>query len=261
MTPRSSVRARAREIYREMAEKASPRESASEAARTGVTPLPDPPPHSSPDGERPLAYGGREKKEGGRGQAEQAVAAQPSLTARARALYEDSAVPVREIARLCGVTERTIYKYVAKGGWTKRYARTPQAIDGAADVAPVKGAGGRFIRREDKGKAFAKGLKATDPAARARAELACAAASARHAKARAKADLAQVWEARRRAIDTVSAAMAAYNRWRRTRLRRWARPFYLGGPNDAAMEADRRMEALYIDHIQAAIAAVKNPPE
>jgi hypothetical protein len=241
MTRRSSVRARARAIYREMAGAPTPRESASEAA-----PPPPPPPQPPPAG------GGGEKKE-------------PDLTARARALYEDSAVPVREIARLCGVTERSIYKYAAKGGWQSHYRWAGSDARGEgtppAAFAPVKGAGGRFIRREDKGKPVARGLKATDPAARARAELACAAASARHAKARAKADLAQVWEARRRAIDTVSAAMAAYNRWRGTRLRRWGRPFYMGGPGDAEMEADRRMEALYIDHIQAAIAAVNKPPE
>ena len=47
------------------------------------------------------------------------------LTERARALYEDSAVPVREIARLTGVTERTIYKYAAKHAWKPRYRWSP----------------------------------------------------------------------------------------------------------------------------------------
>ena len=62
------------------------------------TPLPSPPPQ-----------GGREQTE---------VAAPPqSLTTRARALYEDTVVPVREIARLTGVTERTILKYARKGDW------------------------------------------------------------------------------------------------------------------------------------------------
>jgi hypothetical protein len=71
------------------------------------------------------------------------------LTARACALYENSAVPVREIARRAGVTERTIYKYAQKGGWKARYAW---------QFAPIKGVGGRFIRRADKGKPFARGL-------------------------------------------------------------------------------------------------------
>ena len=95
-----------------------------------------------------------------------------------RALYEHSAVPVAEIAKLAGVTERTIYKYAAKGRWKPRYAfafRRARAAGGAPArgwragkrFAPAKGAGGRFIRRADKGKPFAAGLKATDPAAAA----------------------------------------------------------------------------------------------
>ena len=47
---------------------------------------------------------------------------QTALTRRARRLYEETAVPVAEIARLCGVTERTLYKYARKGGWKPRYA-------------------------------------------------------------------------------------------------------------------------------------------
>ena len=42
------------------------------------------------------------------------------LTERVRALYENSVVPVREIAQLAGITERTLYKYVQKGGWRRR---------------------------------------------------------------------------------------------------------------------------------------------
>ena len=117
------------------------------------------------------------------------------LTARVRALYERSAVPVAEIARLCGVSERTIYKYAARHNWQPRYAwaadgsrprvrrRRPAPARGAgwqarAKFAPVKGAGARFIRRADKGKRVARGLKATDPAAAARAAADCAQADA-----------------------------------------------------------------------------------
>ncbi|MCF8475660.1 MAG: hypothetical protein K9G60_01410, partial [Pseudolabrys sp.] len=92
------------------------------------------------------------------------------LTARVRALYEDSAVPVAEIAAVVGVTERTIYKYVAKGGWAKR---TRRGEDVAPHFAPLKGAGGRFIRRADKDQPAAHGLKAIDPAGRAGAVAAC----------------------------------------------------------------------------------------
>lgn len=152
MTPRSSVRAAAHEIYSELAKKGQAVGSPvpppslslphSLMCRTRVNPssdgggddnraaAPDPP---------SLGYGG-------------ASPPSPSvdvtdLTARVRALYEDSAVPVAEIARLCGVTERTVYKYAAKGGWAKR---TRRGEDSAPQFAPLKGAGGRFIRRADK---------------------------------------------------------------------------------------------------------------
>ena len=95
-------------------------------------------------------------------------------------------MPVREIARLAGVSERTLYKYVEKHGWKKRYARVPRGLAAAqanrgqgwqatAGFAPVKGAGGRFVRREDIGKPFAAGMKALDPAGHARADAACVA--------------------------------------------------------------------------------------
>jgi hypothetical protein len=87
----------------------------------------------------------------------------PSLTHRVRALYEEGVVPVREIARLCGVTERTLYKYAARGGWRKRYARR----------ALPKGSGGRFVPQQEADEAQAGGLKALDPAASAAAETAC----------------------------------------------------------------------------------------
>jgi hypothetical protein len=174
MTPRSSVRARAREVYDELAQKLSPCES---------TAAPTSDPSSLRDGEasysprRASANGGGEKND---------------LTARVRDLYEKSAVPVREIAGIAGVTERTLYRYVEKGDWTRRYQILPRgeaaaaanrgrrwevspdrtkdlAGDLSADVAPAKGAGGRFIRREDKGKPFATGLKSLDPEGRSRA--------------------------------------------------------------------------------------------
>lgn len=115
-------------------------------------PLPDPPP----------SRGREHEVSSGRGEND-ARQREQSLTARVRALYEDGIVPVREIARLCGVTERTLYKYAARGRWRKRYARR----------ALHKGAGGRFIPQEEAGQAQAGGLKALDPAASAAAETAC----------------------------------------------------------------------------------------
>jgi hypothetical protein len=220
MTPRSSVRAAAREIYGELA--------AGEAAtpvQTASTPLPNPPPHSSPDGERSLAYGGREKKEEGGGDDHCATA--PDLTAKVRALYEGQAVPVAEIARLAGVSERTIYKYVAKGGWTRRHAcpARDEAVAAAhrgrrsrsaSAFKPAKGASGRFIRRADIGQPFAHGLKATDPAGRARAAAACARAEALASLARVQAQANKRHDALLRAIDATSRAFAALNRFQRT---------------------------------------------
>ncbi len=174
MTRRMSQRAQAQEIYREMVEDAR-----------NATPTPDPSPHPpSPDGLRRTSGGGEPKS------------AEADLTARVRALYENSAVPVREIARLAGVTERTLYKYAQKGGWKARYAwidrggvhRRWRATDA---VAPAQGAGGRFIRREDSGKPFPCGLKATDPQGATRATAACAQAEAIAAQAQADAALLQ----------------------------------------------------------------------
>jgi hypothetical protein len=188
MTRRMSQRARAQEIYREMA---------AEANAATPTPTPDPSRHPpSPNGLR-RASGGGEK----------------DLTARVRALYENSAVPVREVARLAGVTERTLYKYAQKGGWKPRYAwidrggvqrrwranmqsnmqsNVRSLAQSETTFAPgnftaVKGAGGRFIARADKGKPFARGLKATDRHGAARASAACVRAETIAAQAQADA--------------------------------------------------------------------------
>ena len=188
-----------------------------EAARiVPNTPLPNPPPHSSPDGERSLAYGGRE-------QSAQAFAAEPDLTAKARGLYEKSAVPVREIARLCGVTERTVYKYAAKGHWKPRYRWTPEgtrpAADPATNFAPAKGAGGRFIRREDVGQPFAKGLKATDPSGRAKALAACGTASRLSRRAQRQAEKEERDEAFLRALAFNARCLADLRRHRESHVK------------------------------------------
>lgn len=259
MTPRLSVRAAARDIYVKMAREAAAASVAKSTPTAHLSPCPSP--HSSPDGERPLAFGGGEKNENEGGQ-------QLDLMTRLRRLYEDSAVPVREIARLAGVTERTLYKYIAKGGWRRRYVRAARGNGAggaqrglrwlrASGHEPVKGAGGRFIARADADKPVARGIKAVDPQARARAEAACRAASLRHATAKAEADAAHVWEARLRAINAASAAMAAYGRWREGRARRAAKFFFEGGPSNAERVDDARTEALYVRHIEAVVAAVR----
>ena len=194
MTRRSSLRAQARRIYRETA--------AAQADANAATPTPDPSPHPpSPDGLRRTSGGG-----------EAAPTPKPTrLTARVRKLYEASAVPVAEIAKLAGVTERTIYKYARKGRWQPRYAWTPDGarppprpargrwsalrqVERAQAFAAVKGAGGRFVRREDEGKPYARGLKATDPQGERRAAAQCAEAATIAAQAQAEAEW-QVWNA------------------------------------------------------------------
>ena len=177
MTRRSSVRAQAREIYRDLA-----------AKKTA-----DPP---SPEG-----FGGQ---------------AAQNLTEKVRALYEGSAVPVREIAAIAGVTERTVYKYARKQRWKPRYRWLAR---GKADrgrrwrqrpgCAPVKGAGARFIRRADKGQPVATGLKATDPAGAARAVESCGTAESlsREAQpAQHQVEAAQRSDALNRAIEGTGSA-------------------------------------------------------
>jgi hypothetical protein len=203
MTRRMSQRARAQEIYREMAETQS--ESSSAASLTL-------------------------RREPGREQTECAASAESDLTARVRALYETSAVPVREIAAVAGVTERTIYKYAQKGGWKARYAwvdrggvagRRRRVNDG---FAPAKGAGGRFIRREDSGQPIARGLKATDPQGTAQARAACAQAGTIAAQAQADAVFLQWNESFvewLRTVRMIDDELTAYRQARRQRRRGW----------------------------------------
>jgi len=98
-----------------------------------------------------------------------------ALTLQVRALYEDSVVPVAEIARIAGVSERTLYKYVAKGGWRRRHGtqdiasavRKRAAKRKPRPCVTLKGAGGRFIRTADADAPVRRGLKALDPAGEA----------------------------------------------------------------------------------------------
>lgn len=117
------------------------------------------------------------------------------LTARVRALYEDSVVPVREIARLAGVTERTLYKYVQKGGWRRRH------------ICIARGAGGRFIPLADAGNPHASGVKALDPQGAERAAALCL-----HAHAISEAammEAATVAQARGRRVRELAAQAQA----------------------------------------------------
>jgi hypothetical protein len=143
----SSLRAQAQRVFR------------AAAARDEV--LKDPTPNPSPQGGGECC----------------GATEQTTLTRHVRALYENSVVPVHEIARLAGVHQRTLYKYVQKGGWRRRHATQDLASAVAKRAAKrksrpcvtAKGAGGRFIRGADVGKPFRRGLKALDPQGEARA--------------------------------------------------------------------------------------------
>jgi hypothetical protein len=180
--------------------------------------------------------------------------------AQVRALYEDTAVPVREIARRAGVTERTLYKYARKQNWTPRYAwmpdgsrppgrperrpRTPareQDQERALQVAPAKGAGGRFIRREARGEPFAEGIKATDPAGRAAAVQAAAQAERAARRARAEAEAEAQCQKHLRLMENVCLACAEYGRFERDRAGRAPGPY------------DRHLLSLHIGFIETAM--------
>src|SRR5690349_12096106 len=73
-------------------------------------------------------YAAERRRSGGRDAARGAEQV-TELTRQVRALYEDTVVPVAEIARIAGVSERTLYKYAARGGWERR--RATQDIESA----------------------------------------------------------------------------------------------------------------------------------
>jgi len=140
------------------------------------------------------------------------------LMQQVRALYEEGVVPVREIAQHIGVSERTLYKYVQRGRWRRRYAHGV-GVGGGADAdegdgggapcppsRPVRGAGGRFIRRADAGRPHAHGLLALDPKRAEKAAKRCVGARRRVVEAAQAAERDKVAErherAARRDLDT-----------------------------------------------------------
>jgi predicted transcriptional regulator len=88
------------------------------------------------------------------------------LTALARALYEESCVPISEIARLAGVHERTLYKHARRHRWRRRNVRAMrEEIGPRAQLAAAKP---ERLRSGGAG----RGLKARDPAEAERAAVA-----------------------------------------------------------------------------------------
>src|SRR6476646_6135036 len=148
---RRSWRAQARANYRERV--------AAQAACDSAGPLPNPAPQA---GEGTDCAGGGEQavRGGGDPPAPNGFGGQ-GLTARVRALYERSAVPVAEIARLCGVSERTIYKYAARHHWQPRYAWAGEASRPRVRAA---GGGGRRPRAAPAGRRAPSSPRSRAPA-------------------------------------------------------------------------------------------------
>jgi hypothetical protein len=119
--------------------------------------------------------------------------AELSFADRLRQLYEQSALPVREIARIAAIAERTLFSYVQRGGWKRRNWR--QARYDAARPAPPEAAG-RMSADEDAGhtaQAYVAARKLVDETSEA------AAVAAQEREARAGA-MAQERAARAKAV-------------------------------------------------------------
>jgi hypothetical protein len=224
MTPRLSVRAAARSLYAEAID--------AQDARSGprASPLAAPVPPAAADGAVPAQP--MPPAQAGLPPPVRASAAAPSvippdLMREVRRLYEDGIVPVREIARGAGVSERTLYKYARKYGWTPRYAWMPDGSrppgragrrrcgderGHAQRYAAVRGAGGRFVRREEIGQPFAHGIKALDAAARASAAKACAAAARKAEHARLQAEAEAAAKAVRKGVTHMNRSLAEIQR-------------------------------------------------
>jgi hypothetical protein len=131
-------------------------------------------------------------------------------------LYENSALPVREIAHIAGIIERTLYTYVRKGGWRRRnwrHARYGGGRLAPADDTAFPEAGGANApapadaRQTAAAYAEARRLTEASSAAAAAASAAKAAAAKEHAARRAEQNLldaqSRMLEALNRALDEV----------------------------------------------------------
>ncbi|MEJ2377504.1 MAG: hypothetical protein P8Y53_09115 [Pseudolabrys sp.] len=99
----------------------------------------------------------------------------------------------------------------------------------------MKGAGGRFVRREDRDKPYPQGLKATDPAGAARAAGSCAVAEALGRQAQADAAWLRWNEAFLLWLKTAARLRAALAARQARQSKR--RPYGAAGAPDAQPDA------------------------
>jgi len=123
------------------------------------------------------------------------------VTHEARALYEGGVVPVREIARLCGVSVRTLYHHVHAWGWRRRRSSVPR--DGAKSARQRA----RYVAAKNLRAPMLRGLKVRDVEGQARALAAAKRAAERAGAALAKAIARQDAESQTRMLVMVARAM------------------------------------------------------
>jgi hypothetical protein len=123
------------------------------------------------------------------------------LTHEARALYEGNVVPVREVARLCGVSVAGLYYHIRKHRWRRRRASVPR------DLAKSERQKTRYRARVALRPPRPRGLKARDPAGQARALAGAQRAAALAGAALSKAIARQDAEAQTRMLTLVARAM------------------------------------------------------
>src|SRR6185312_14284296 len=116
-------------------------------------------------------------------------------------LYEGGVVPVREIARLCGVSLRTLYHHVHARGWRRR--RSKVARDGAKSARQRA----RVVAAKALRSPMPRGLKARDVEGQARALAAAKRAAELAGAALAKAIARQDAESQTRMLTLVARAM------------------------------------------------------
>jgi hypothetical protein len=125
------------------------------------------------------------------------------LTQQARALYEGGVVPVRALARICGVSVAGLYYHVRRQGWRRRRSAV------ARDQAKAQRQRQRYLARKALRPPRPRGLKARDPAGEAQALAAARQAAALAGAALGQAIARQDAEARARMLAILTGALRA----------------------------------------------------